>query len=98
MINRAANDTTPMYLDTFLNRINTLRPFRPDEYMTMCMNMSDEDELPFSEGSQDLYNAIYACQQLILGPPYNYVISYIKPYREKYSIPRSHFWWYIDEL
>ena len=87
-----------MYLDVFIYIKKHPKPLRDDEYMTMCMNMSDEDELPFSEGSQDLYNAIYACQQLILDPPYNYVISYVKPYREKYSIPRSHFWWYIDEL
>jgi hypothetical protein len=98
MINRAANDTTPMYLDTFLNRINTLRPFRDDEYLTMCMNMSDEDELPFSEGSQELKDAMIAARDLIIGYPKRGVLNLIKHVRTKDNIPRSHFWWYIDEL
>ncbi len=98
MINRAANDTTPMYLDTFLDRINTLRPFRDDEYLTMCMNMSDEDELPFSEGSQELKNAMIAVRDLIIGYPARNVLNLIKQVRKADNIPRSHFWWYIDEL
>lgn len=98
MWKRPATDTDPMYLDAFKYALEAKCVFRPDEYFSMCLNMSEPEELPFSEHSEALYNAILACQQLNLDPPYNYVISYIKPYREKYSIPRSHFWWYIDEL
>ena len=87
-----------MYLDTFLNRINTLRPFRPDEYMTMCMNMSEEEELPFSEGSQELKDAMIAVRDLIIGPKTIGNLDLIKHVRTKDNIPRSHFWWYIDEL
>lgn len=98
MKNRPANNTKPMYLDAFEYSLKKRCVFRPDEYFSMCMNMSEPNELPFSEDSQDLYKAILDCKELILDPPYNYVISYIKPYREKYNVPRSQFWWYIDEL
>ena len=87
-----------MYLEAFEYSLEAKCVFRPDEYFSMCMNMSEPEELPFSEHSKALYKAILDCKELILDPPYNYVISYIKPYREKENIPRSHFWWYIDEL
>ncbi|MCK9185626.1 MAG: hypothetical protein M0Q16_09680 [Candidatus Cloacimonetes bacterium] len=98
MWNRPANDTNPMYLDAFKYALEAKCVFRPDEYFSMCLNMSEPEELPFSEHSEALYNAILACKELILDHPYNYVISYIKPNRENDNIPRSHFWWYIDEL
>ncbi len=98
MKNRPANDTDPMYLDAFIYIKNHPKPLRDDEYMTMCMNMSTEDELPFSEGSQELREAMLAVRDLIIGPKTIGNLDLIKHVRTKDNIPRSHFWWYIDEL
>lgn len=98
MWNRPANDTDPMYLDAFIYIKDHPKPLRDDEYMTMCMNMSDEDELPFSEGSQELKDAMLAVRDLIIGYPQRGVLNLIKQVRTKENIPRSQFWWYIDEI
>ena len=67
-------------------RNSHFRRFRDD--MGLMNNWNKKQEKPI----------VFVGTHGILDPPYNYVISYVKPYREKYSIPRSHFWWYIDEL
>ena len=98
MIIRSANDTKPMYLEAFLYVADHPSPFRDDEYLTMCMNMSEPEELPFSKGSQELKDAMIAVRDLIIGYPKRGVLNLIKQVRTKDNIPRSHFWWYIDEL
>ncbi len=98
MWKRPENDKDPMYLDAFKYVAENPKPLRDDEYMTMCMNMSDEDELPFSEGSEELKRAMIAVKDSIIGDPSYGVLSLIKKVRENDNIPRSHFWWYIDEL
>ncbi len=98
MWKRPDNDKDPMYLDAFNYVAENPSPFRYDEYMTMCMNMSDEDELPFSEGSEELKQAMRAVKDSIIGDPSYGVLDLIKEIRVKENIPRSHFWWYIDEL
>ncbi|MDI3503702.1 MAG: hypothetical protein PWP64_638 [Candidatus Cloacimonadota bacterium] len=98
MKNRPANDTSPMYLDAFIYMKDHPSPLRDDEYLTMCMNMSDEDELPYSIDSEELKDAMIAVRDLIIGYPTRGVLNLIKQVRQAENIPRSHFWWYIDEL
>ncbi len=98
MKNRPKNNTDPMYLRAFHLIAETPKPLRDDEYMTMCMNLSDEDELPFSEGSEELKRAMLAAKDSIIGDPSYGVLDLIKQVRKNDNIPRSHFWWYIDEL
>lgn len=98
MKNRPANNTKPMYLDAFKYMKEHPAPLRDDEYLTMCMNLSEPEELPFSKDSQELKDAMLAVRDLIIGYPKRGVLNLIKQVRTKDNIPRSHFWWYIDEL
>ncbi len=98
MKNRPANNNKPMYLEAFRYMKEHPAPLRDDEYLTMCMNMSEPEELPFSKGSQELKDAMIAVRDLIIGPKTIGNLDLIKHVRAKDNIPRSHFWWYIDEL
>lgn len=87
-----------MYLKAFRYMKRHPSPLRDDEYLTMCMNLSEPEELPFSEGSQELKDAMLAVRDLFIGYPQRGVLNLIKQVRTKENIPRSQFWWYIDEI
>ncbi|MCB5251975.1 MAG: hypothetical protein RBR69_07060 [Candidatus Cloacimonadaceae bacterium] len=98
MRKRPPTDTDPMYLRAFRYMKRHPSPLRDDEYLSMCINMSEPEELPFSEGSKELKDAMLAVRDLIIGPKTIGNLDLIKQVRTKENIPRSQFWWYIDEL
>jgi len=87
----------PMYLKAFRFIIENPKPFRDDEYLTMCRNMSEPDELPVSMNSQELKELIIKTRHLIISEASYGVLELIKKIRTQEAIPRSQFWWYPDD-
>lgn len=88
----------PMYLQAFKYALEHPAPFRDDEYLTMCMNMSAPGEVSVSQESQELRQIIKQSRHLIFGDAQSGVLDLLKKIRTQDAIPRSQFWWYPDDL
>lgn len=71
------------------------RPFHNESYFNMCINMDEEEELIGNETFKDL---ILKKRGIIFMEDKEDLIKMLKSWREDYNTPKTHYWWWIDEL
>ncbi len=85
------------FFEIFTKYVN--RPEHPESYITMCWRMSYPENAKDLANNEDFKKLLLSKRHFIIdSEDPNYLIDSIKYIRESENYPKSHFWWWIDEL